>query len=438
MNNLGIVKPGSLIEITFDTFAGSTGASITLTGLAVTDIEIYKDGSITQRSSDAGYTLLDTDGIDIDGVTGIHGFTVDLADNTVAGFYAAGSRYFVVVSAVTIDSQTVNFVAARFSIGMPDAVLNTTVATLASQTSFTLTAGPAEDDALNGCAVYIHDVASAVQGGFAVVSDYTGSTKTITLSAGTTFTVAASDHISVFPPMNTRWTGSVADTAQTGDSFARLGAPAGASVSADIGGVKSNTDTLLSRVTSTLFAGITSLAEWLGLLAGKQTGNTTARTEMRATGAAGGTYDETTDSQEALRDRGDAAYLTATGFATVNPDNSGIASAAAAAASAATDTAQIKADLPQRITKNTALAKFPFFVVDSADHVTGKTGLTVTAERSLDGAAFAACTNAVTEIANGWYHIDLAAADLNANTVAFKFTATGADARMLTIVTQPT
>jgi hypothetical protein len=77
-----------------------------------------------------------------------------------------------------------------------------------------------------------------------------------------------------------------------------------------------NVDTLLTRITSTLFTGITSLAEWLGLMAGKQTGNTTARTEIRATGAGSGTYDETTDALQALRDRGDAAWITATGFST--------------------------------------------------------------------------------------------------------------------------
>ncbi len=61
-------------------------------------------------------------------------------------------------------------------------------------------------------------------------------------------------------------------------------------------------DTLLSRVTSTLFAGMTSLAQWLGLLAGEQAGDATARTEIRATGAGSGTYDETTDASEAIRD----------------------------------------------------------------------------------------------------------------------------------------
>lgn len=67
-----------------------------------------------------------------------------------------------------------------------------------------------------------------------------------------------------------------------------------------------------------VFTGITSLAQWLGLIAGKQTGNSTARTELRATGAGSGTFDETTDSQEAVRDRGDAAWTTATGFSTLD------------------------------------------------------------------------------------------------------------------------
>lgn len=114
--HLGYITAGTTLYIPFHTF-DSNGASITLTGLAVTDIEIYKNGSTTQRSSDAGYTLLDTDGIDFDGLTGIHGFSIDLADNTDAGFYAAGSFYWVVVSAVTVDTRTVSFVAATFFIG---------------------------------------------------------------------------------------------------------------------------------------------------------------------------------------------------------------------------------------------------------------------------------------------------------------------------------
>lgn len=201
MRDFGTVRPGTTLYIPFATYdSNDPSASVTLTGLATTDIEIYKDGSTTQRGSDNGYALLDTDGIDFDGVTGIHGISIDLADNTTAGFYAAGSQYWVVVASVTVDSGTINFIAATFRIGYESAILNTTIATLSSQTSFTLTSGPAEDDALNGMEVVIHDVASAVQMGRAVISDYTGSSKTVTLAAGTTFTAAATDNIAVMGP----------------------------------------------------------------------------------------------------------------------------------------------------------------------------------------------------------------------------------------------
>ena len=98
-------------------------ASVTLTGLALADIQIYKNGSVTQRSSTSGFTLLDTDGTDFDATTGIHGFSIDLSDNTDAGFYAAGGEYTVVVASVTVDAATVNFVAALFSIERTGGVL---------------------------------------------------------------------------------------------------------------------------------------------------------------------------------------------------------------------------------------------------------------------------------------------------------------------------
>lgn len=117
-----MVPAGDTLPIFFDTFDGGTGASITMTGLAVTDIEIYKDGSTTQRASDSGYALLDTDGIDFDGITGIHGFSIDTSDNTDSGFYTTGSWFHVVVSTITVDSQTLSFVAAAFRIVAAESV----------------------------------------------------------------------------------------------------------------------------------------------------------------------------------------------------------------------------------------------------------------------------------------------------------------------------
>lgn len=121
---LGDFTTANTVYVYFNTFdSNDPSASVTLTGLATSDILIYKNGSTTERSSTAGFTLLDTDGIDFDGKTGIHGFSIDLSDNTDSGFYAAGGEYTVVVASVTVDAATVNFVAAQFSIERTGGVL---------------------------------------------------------------------------------------------------------------------------------------------------------------------------------------------------------------------------------------------------------------------------------------------------------------------------
>lgn len=90
---------------------------------------------------------------------------------------------------------------------------------------------------------------------------------------------------------------------------------------------------------------------------------------------------------------------------------------------------------PSGVKKNTALANFEFPMYSSDDHVTLLTGLTVTAQRSIDGGAFAACANAVAEVSSGIYKINLAAADLNGEIITLLFTASGADATPVTIRT---
>ena len=89
------------------------------------------------------------------------------------------------------------------------------------------------------------------------------------------------------------------------------------------------------------------------------------------------------------------------------------------------------------IKRNTALPNFEFLMLDNTDHITPKTGLTVSAFRSLDGAAFGSAANAVTELSNGIYKINLAASDLNGTIVCLRFTAASADDRIIIIKTQP-
>lgn len=86
--------------------------------------------------------------------------------------------------------------------------------------------------------------------------------------------------------------------------------------------------------------------------------------------------------------------------------------------------------------KNQALAGFMFMMTDATTHAP-KTGLTVAGTVSLDGGAFGATTNSVVEVSGGWYKINLVAGDVNGNVVALRFTATGADDRDISLVTQP-
>lgn len=204
--NLGMVRPGSTLLVPFHTFTSDDpSASVAIADFVLADIGIYKGTSMTERASTTGVVLLDTDGIDIDLAVGIGGFSIDLSSNAAAGFYSAGSHYYVTVGPVTIDGATVNFVAATFSIGFPDAIINTTVASATSDTQFILTDGPAEADVLIGCPILIQALASAAGVGIQIghCIDYIVTTKEVFLGADPGGgTVTAADHIGVFMPPN--------------------------------------------------------------------------------------------------------------------------------------------------------------------------------------------------------------------------------------------
>ena len=68
------------------------------------------------------------------------------------------------------------------------------------------------------------------------------------------------------------------------------------------------------------------------------------------------------------------------------------------------------------------------FLTDSADHVTGKTGATLTITISKDGAAFASISPTVTERGNGWYSIALTTGNTDTlGDLVLRATASGAD-----------
>jgi hypothetical protein len=77
----------------------------------------------------------------------------------------------------------------------PSLLVSTTIATLASQTSFTLTAGPPDDGALNGAIVIVTSGSKKAVG---LVKDYIGSTRTVTLVTDPgIFSMAATHQVDV-------------------------------------------------------------------------------------------------------------------------------------------------------------------------------------------------------------------------------------------------
>lgn len=461
MIDLGDYKANSTVRAFWATNAVA-GESITRATNGT--LRIYKNLTTTERASASGVT--DTE--DFDTLTGVHAFSIDLSDNTDAGFYAAGNDYFVVLAGATIDGKSINYPIAKFSIEnreyRADVLKN-------NGTAITSSAGRQE-------------VNTTHVAGTAQTAKDLGEINVTNLNT-----------LSGHDPGATLGTSTLTQAQVTGGAYSMQ------SASCVLGDARiANLDaTVSSRAAAALFTGITSVAQWLGLMAGKQTGNSTARTELRATGAGSGTFDETTDSIEAIRDRGDAAWTTATGFSTL--DAAGVRSAVGLAsanldtqldaiptaaenraemdsnstklADILTDTAEIgvagagltNIDLPDQtmnivgnitgnlsgsvgsvtaavsttsnVKKNQALSNFTFLMTDDTNHEP-MTGLTVAVTRKLDNGSFGAGTlSAVMEVGNGLYAVDFGAGDLNGDVVTLRATATGADDTYERLVTQP-
>lgn len=183
----------------FNTFdSNDPSASVTVTDLVDADIFVYKDGSVTDLGTD-GATVV----VNFDSRTGLHKITID---TSVHADYATGSDYLVSVVGITVDGATLNVGLFTFSIQ------NRYSAGALRPT----TAGRTLDVTATG--------AAGIDWG-----NVENPTTVVDLS-GTDIQLC--DTV-------TTLTGH---TAQTGDNYARLGAPAGASVSADIAAIEAQTD----------------------------------------------------------------------------------------------------------------------------------------------------------------------------------------------------
>jgi hypothetical protein len=133
---IGDFVANSTVRYFFGTNA-STGASVNRTTAGA--IRVYKGTSVTERTSVVGIT--DTSGFD--SVTGLNSLSIDLSNNTDAGFYAVGNDYVVVLVGAVIDTQTVNVPLFQFSIenrfsSISNAVWNTLESSITTASSIGL------------------------------------------------------------------------------------------------------------------------------------------------------------------------------------------------------------------------------------------------------------------------------------------------------------
>jgi hypothetical protein len=112
-----------------------------------------------------------------------------------------------------------------YSLGIftpPPILQRTTINTYNTQTDFTLVAGSTDDDAYNNCIMVITDSVTSTQKCVGIISDYTGSTKTVALDVDPgVFTMAVGDFIDIIAPVGvTALNGAeVIGTGSSGDKW---------------------------------------------------------------------------------------------------------------------------------------------------------------------------------------------------------------------------
>jgi hypothetical protein len=271
-------------------------------------ISVYKDGGTTQSTTGV------TDTEDFDGLTGVHLVAIDTsADGT---FYSAGSDFEVVLSGATIDGKSINATLFSFSLENRSALMPTT----------------------DGRKL---DVSAGGEAGVDW-ANVGGATTTVNLS-GTTIKDATDVQTKLGTPAGASVSADIADIeGKVDDLESRLGTPSdlgsGATIAANLVDIEAETDDI-----GAAGAGLTAVpwnSAWDAEVQSEVDDALVAHRldellnadsdidgaapptvgsvfhELMSKSAGSFTFDQTTDSLEAIRDRGDAAWITATGFST--------------------------------------------------------------------------------------------------------------------------
>lgn len=184
----------TILEDTSD-LQGNQGDWATATSVTVSDKEGFKlasDGLSLVTAWTVGITG------NVSGSVGSVTGSVGSVTGTVGGIAGTITTLDALDTAQDTQHNSTQSAIAGISAGSAPTLLQTaTIGTLNSQTSFTLSAGSADDSAYSKQLAIIVDQSTSTQKTVCNISAYTGATKTVTLNESPRFTVAAGDTVYV-------------------------------------------------------------------------------------------------------------------------------------------------------------------------------------------------------------------------------------------------
>jgi len=193
----------------------------------------------------------------------------------------------------------------------PNVLADTTINSVTSQTEFTLTAGSDVDDAYNSQAIVLYDASNSDYPSIRVVTDYVGSTKTVTIDGAPDFTIIGGDGVKVFVTAP----GSTAPTVQQIRTEMDTNSTQLAAIVADTNELQTDwvnggrLDTILdATATSSEISALNDISAaevntQVDLALADYDGPTHSELQSEFTTIKGATFDSGTDTLEAIRNK---------------------------------------------------------------------------------------------------------------------------------------
>ncbi|RWP84886.1 MAG: hypothetical protein EOR12_27015 [Mesorhizobium sp.] len=317
------------VSILFTTHAATGAAVAPSSGFEAADVLIYKNGSGAQKATTNGITMTSP----FDSVTGLHCLVIDTSvDTGDVGFWTTGAHYTAVLSPdETVDSLAVVKVIATFSlalapvfarVGAPaGASVSADVAAVKAVLPAALISGRIDasvgamaNDVVTNAAIAADAIGSNELAASAAseIGTAVWAVATRELTAGTNIVLAKGTGVTGFNDLSAAQVNAEADTAL---SDAGVTSVRQAHLDADI----------TSRMATFNYTAPLDAAGTRSAL-GLASANLDSQIATLATAAALSSLSSgISASFTSLASYGDLHWSTATGFATVNPDNAGIA-----------------------------------------------------------------------------------------------------------------